>query len=47
MSPYQLVYGIEIVFPTSLGVPIMKLLQEMQAELNDSQRRISQMVHLQ
>jgi hypothetical protein len=25
----------------------MKLLQEMQAELNDSQRRINQMIHLQ
>ena len=47
MSPYQLVYGTEAVFPTSLGVPIMKLLQEMQIEPNDSQRRINQMIHLQ
>jgi transposase InsO family protein len=47
MSPYQLVYGTEAVFPTSLGVPVMKLLQEMQAETNDSQRRINQMIHLQ
>jgi hypothetical protein len=47
MSPYQLVYGTEAVFPTSLGVPVMKLLQEMQAEPNDSQRRINQMIHLQ
>jgi hypothetical protein len=47
MSPYQLVYGTEEVFPTSLGVPVMKLLQEMQAEPNDSQRRINQMIHLQ
>jgi hypothetical protein len=46
MSPYQLVYGIEVVFPTSLGVPVMKLLQEVQAEPNDSQRRINQMIHL-
>jgi hypothetical protein len=29
MSPYQLVYGIDFVFPTSLGVPVMKLLQEL------------------
>ena len=28
MSPFQLVYGAEVVFPTSLGVPVMKLLQE-------------------
>ena len=27
MSPYQLVYGMDAVFPTSLGVPVMKLLQ--------------------
>jgi transposase InsO family protein len=47
MSPYQLVYGTEAVFPTSLGVPVMKLLQEMQVEPNDSQRRINQMIHLQ
>jgi hypothetical protein len=47
MSPYQLVYGTEAVFPTSLGVPVMKLLQEVQAEPNDSQRRINQMIHLQ
>jgi len=47
MSPYQLVYGIEAVFPTSLGVPVMKLLQDVQADPNDSQRRINQMIHLQ
>jgi hypothetical protein len=37
MSPYQLVYGIEEVFPLSLGVPVMKLLQETQEEPNDVQ----------
>ena len=47
MSPYQLVYGTEAIFPTSLGVPVMKLLQDMQAEPNDAQRRINQMIHLQ
>jgi hypothetical protein len=46
MSPYQLVYGTEVVFPNSLGVPVMKLFLEMQAEPNDSQRRINQMIHL-
>lgn len=25
-SPYQLVYGMEVVFPSSLGIPVMKLL---------------------
>jgi hypothetical protein len=47
MSPYQLVYGIDVVFPTSLGVPVMKLLQEVHAEPNDIQRRINQMIQLQ
>lgn len=28
MSPFELVYGVDIVFPTSLVVPIMKILQE-------------------
>jgi hypothetical protein len=47
MSPYQLVYGIEVVFSTSLGVLVMKLLEDVQAEPNDSERRINQMIHLQ
>ena len=29
-SPYELVYGLEARFPSSLGVPVMKLLQESQ-----------------
>jgi hypothetical protein len=28
MSPYQLVYGMDVAFPTSLGVIVMKLMQE-------------------
>jgi hypothetical protein len=47
MSPYQLVYSIEAVFPTSVGVPAMELLQDLQAEPNDSEGRINQMIHLQ
>ena len=37
----------DAVFPTSLGVPVMKLLQEVQTEENDMQRRINQTIHLQ
>jgi hypothetical protein len=37
MSPYQLVYGTEEVFPLSLGISVMKLLQEVQVEPNDVQ----------
>ena len=47
MSPYQLVYGMDAVFPTSLGVPIIKILQEVQSEENDMQRRLNQTIHLQ
>jgi len=34
-SPYELVYGVDAIFPSSLGVPIMKLLQEAQVEPNN------------
>jgi hypothetical protein len=27
-SPFQLVYGIDVVFPIHLGLPVMKLLQD-------------------
>lgn len=46
-SPYELVYGMEAKFPSSLGIPVIKLLQEIQAEPNDIQRRINQTIHLQ
>jgi len=46
-SPYELVYGMEARFPLSLGIPVIKLLQEVQAEPNDIQRRINQIIHLQ
>jgi len=47
MSPFQLVYGVDMVFPTSLAVPMMKILQEVDSEPNDIQWRINQMIHLQ
>ena len=47
MYPYQLVYGMNVVFPTSLGVPVMKLLQEVQVEPNDIHRRINLTIQLQ
>eukprot|EP00253_Pinus_taeda_P012239 PITA_12239 len=46
-SPYQLVYGMEAIFPSSSGIPMIKLLQEIQAEPNDIQRRINQTIYLQ
>jgi len=37
----------EVVFPSSLGTLVMKLLQELQVEPNNIQRRINQTIHLQ
>ena len=46
MSPFQLVYGAEVVFPTSLGVLVMRLLQEQKSGPNHIQRRINQIIEL-
>ena len=46
-SPYELVCGLEAVFPSYLGIPVIKLLQEIQVEPNDIQRRVNQTIHLQ
>eukprot|EP00253_Pinus_taeda_P021068 PITA_21068 len=47
LSLYELVYGMEATFPSSLGIPTIKLFQEIQAEPNNMQRRINQTIHLQ
>eukprot|EP00253_Pinus_taeda_P022704 PITA_22704 len=46
-SPFELVYGVDTVFPTSLAAPVDKLLQEAGSEEDPMQRRLNQMVHLQ
>eukprot|EP00253_Pinus_taeda_P009174 PITA_09174 len=46
-SPYQLVYRMKAILPSSLGTPVMKLLQEFQVEPNSIQIRIKQTIHLQ
>ena len=46
MSPFQLVYGAEVIFPASLGVPVMKLLRDPLDEPNPIQRRINQIIEL-
>lgn len=46
-SPYQLVYWMEAIFPSSLGTSAMNLLQELQVEPYSIQRRINQTIHLQ
>eukprot|EP00253_Pinus_taeda_P008375 PITA_08375 len=47
MSPFEIVYGIDAVFPTSLSVPVARLLQEAGEDSDPMQRRINQMIHLQ
>ena len=47
MSPFELVYGVDTIFPTSLAAPVIRLLQEADSEEDPMQRRLNQMVHLQ
>lgn len=47
LSPFQIVYGVDTLFPSSLAVPVMKLLQKEGSEENDIHRWINQMIHLQ
>ena len=46
MSPFELVYGVDTMFPTSLAFPVVKILQEAGSEEKHMQRRINQMIHL-
>ena len=43
-SCFQLVYGTQVFFPTFLGIPIMKFLQEDETEPNHVQRRINKLI---
>jgi len=47
MSPFEIVYGIDTVFLTSLAVPVVKLLQEASSEEDRLQQKINQMINLQ
>lgn len=46
-SPFQMVYGIDDVFPIQLAIPVAKLLQDHEAETNDMTRRIYQIIGVQ
>eukprot|EP00253_Pinus_taeda_P025418 PITA_25418 len=46
-SQFELVYGFDTVFPSSLAAPVVKLLQEAGSEEDPMQRRLNKMVHLQ
>ena len=47
VSPFQLVYGTEAIFPTQLALPVEKFLQDYQGEPDDMVRRIQQLVEVQ
>eukprot|EP00253_Pinus_taeda_P006927 PITA_06927 len=46
-SPFELVYGVDTMFPTSLAASVVNLLQEVSSEDDPIHRRLNQMVHLQ
>jgi hypothetical protein len=47
MSPFQMVYGTDLVLPINLTLPMMKLWQDANRETNDLTRRINQLIELQ
>jgi hypothetical protein len=47
ISPFQLVYGIEAIFPTQLTLSVEKFLQDLEGEPDHMVRRIHQMVEVQ
>jgi hypothetical protein len=46
-SPFQLVYGAEVVFPTQLALLVAKFFQDYEGETNHMIRRIHQIVEVQ
>jgi hypothetical protein len=47
ISPFQLVYGTEVVFPSQLALPVAKFFQDYQGEPDNMTRRIHQLVEAQ
>jgi hypothetical protein len=47
VSPFQLVYGIEAIFPSHLALPMEKFFQDYQGKLDDMVRRILHLVEVQ
>jgi transposase InsO family protein len=47
ISPFQLVYGTEAVFPTHLALPVAKFLQDLEGEPDNMVRRIHQIMEVQ
>jgi hypothetical protein len=47
ISPFQMVYGTDVIFPINLSLPMMKLWQDSNEKPNDVTRRINQLVEVQ
>jgi hypothetical protein len=47
ISPFQLVYGTEEVFPSHISLPVEKFFQDFHGEPDDMIRRIHQLVEVQ
>jgi hypothetical protein len=47
MSPFQMVYGTDVILPINLALPVMKLWQDSKEEPNDITRRINQLIEIQ
>jgi hypothetical protein len=47
ISPFQLVYGVEAVFPSQLALPVENFFQDYQGELDHMIKRIQQLVEVQ
>jgi hypothetical protein len=47
ISPFQMVYGTDVILPINLALPVMKLWQDSNEEPNDVTRRINQLVEVQ
>jgi hypothetical protein len=47
MSPFQLVYRIDVILPINISLPMMKLSKDANEEPNDVTRRINQIIEVQ
>jgi hypothetical protein len=45
-SPFQIVYGTEEIFPTTLGFLVMRLLQDQDDETNANRRRTYELINV-
>ena len=46
-SPFQLLYGTDVVIRVQLGIPVIKFFQDSQQEPSDIQRRVYELIKLQ